>query len=82
MGFKTMRKRAGRGLQETADYIGVSKQAVNLWERNINEPSIGTIKKLAEFYNCTLEELLTRDDDEADKEADADAEAETDEASL
>lgn len=63
MAFKTERKRAGRGLKETAEYIGVSKQAVNLWERGINEPNIATIKKLAEFYGCSIERLLAPDEE-------------------
>lgn len=58
MAFRSARKRAKRGLQETADYIGVSKQAVNLWERGVNEPNIETLKKLSEFYKCSIEELI------------------------
>ena len=78
MGFRSARKRAGRGLNETAEYIGVSKQAVNLWERGVNEPNIATIKKLADFYGCSIETLLTQDDEEET----ADAEAETDDAGV
>ena len=63
MAFRTARKRARRGLKETADYIGVSKQAVNLWERGVNEPKIDTLKKLSEFYGCSIEELIAPDDE-------------------
>ena len=62
MAFRSARKRAKRGLQETADYIGVTKQAVNLWERGVNEPNIETLKRLSEFYKCTIEELIASED--------------------
>ena len=65
MAFKTERKRAGRGLTETAKYLGVTKQAVNYWENNRNEPNIATIKKMAEFYGCTIEQLLAADEEGA-----------------
>lgn len=58
MAFRTERKRAGRGLNETAEYLGVTKQAVNGWERGAFEPGIGALKKMAEFYGCTVDELL------------------------
>lgn len=64
MAFRNARKRAKRGLQETADYIGVTKQAVNLWERGVNEPNIETLKKLSVFYGCTIEELIAPEDTE------------------
>lgn len=64
MAYRTMRKRARRGLKETADYIGVSTQAVNLWERGINEPSITTVQKLAQFFACSIEELIAPDSEE------------------
>lgn len=63
MAFRSARKRAKRGLQETAYYIGVSKQAVNLWERGVNEPNIETLKKLSEFYKCSIEELIAPEDE-------------------
>lgn len=56
--FRTERKRAKKGLQQTADYLGVSKQAVNSWERGKFEPNIGTIKKMSEYYGCSIEQLL------------------------
>ena len=59
--FRAMRKRAGRGLKETAEYIGVSTQSVNFWERGIYEPNIETIKRLADYYQCSIEELLNAD---------------------
>lgn len=68
MGFRDARKRAGRGLQETADYIGVSKQAVNAWERGVSEPSIRTCQRLAVFFGCTLEELIQPDGEDAEHE--------------
>lgn len=68
MAFKTQRKKAGKGLQETADHIGMTKQAVNSWERGATEPRFSVVRKLADFYGCTVEELLAPDEDESGKE--------------
>lgn len=59
MAFKEERKRAGRGLLETAGHLGVTKQAVNSWERGKTEPSISRIKSMAAFYGCSIDTLLS-----------------------
>ena len=62
MAYRKMRKQAGRGLKETSEYLGVSVQAVNYWERGINEPNITTVRKLAQFYGCSVESLIEPDE--------------------
>jgi len=59
MAFKAARKKARRGLGETAAYIGVTKQAVNSWERGASSPNVETIKRLAAFYGCSVDELIS-----------------------
>lgn len=65
MSFREKRKAAKRGLTETAVYLGVTKQAVNAWERGEYEPNIENICKMAEYFGCTIDELLAPDETEA-----------------
>ncbi len=58
MAFRAARKKARRGLTETANYIGVSKQAICAWERGETSPNVDTLKRLAIFYECTVDELI------------------------
>lgn len=67
MAYRRMRKLAGRGLKETAEHLGVSAQAVNLWERGVNEPSISAIRKMAQFYDCSIRDLIEPDECEMHK---------------
>ena len=67
MAFRAARKKARRGLTETANYIGVTKQAVCAWERGASSPNVETLKRLANFYECTVDELV------ADAETNAEA---------
>ena len=45
---------------EVAKAVGVTQQAVSLWESGITEPTIGFCIKLADFYGITLDELFGR----------------------
>lgn len=42
-----------------ADKIGVSQGAVYFWEKEINEPTVGFIVKLATVFNVSIDELLS-----------------------
>ena len=43
---------------EVALAVGVSQQAVSLWETGAREPSIEVLIKLSELFNCSVDELL------------------------
>lgn len=64
MAFRKAREKAGKTVGETAKACGVSRQAVHGWERGEYKPSADTLIKLAAFYGCSIDELLTNKDDE------------------
>lgn len=43
---------------EVALAVGVSQQAVSLWETGAREPPIDALIKLSELFNCTIDELV------------------------
>lgn len=62
MSFKSARLAAGMTLTKAAESIGVSKAAVSIWESGKGRPLAENLVKLAELYNCSLEELLRKED--------------------
>ena len=46
-----LRKRAGLSQEALAEQLGVSRQAVSNWERNLSEPDVNTINLLSELLN-------------------------------
>ncbi|MGN0162854.1 MAG: helix-turn-helix domain-containing protein [Candidatus Ornithomonoglobus sp.] len=44
--------------QKFADYIGISKSSVNMYERGEREPGLETIEMIADFFNVDLDYLL------------------------
>ncbi|NBX49786.1 helix-turn-helix domain-containing protein, partial [bacterium] len=48
----------GITLQELADAIGVSRQALSAIEKNISEPGITTVLKIADYFSIPVEALF------------------------
>ena len=48
-----LRKQKGYSQEELADKVGVSRQAVSKWERDLSCPDVNTIPKLAEIFNIS-----------------------------
>lgn len=44
--------------QELAELLNVSKQTVGGWERGRTEPSISTLKKIANIFNVSVDTLV------------------------
>lgn len=61
-GLKRARKEAGLTQAELAEKMGVHIKTVMNWEQGIAEPSLGTLMKLTELYNCDLDYLTGRID--------------------
>lgn len=61
--IKELRKEKGVSQQMIAEYVGVSQKAIDYWEREINEPKASYIVRLAEFFDCSADYLLGREDD-------------------
>ncbi len=49
--------------KKLAEYLGLSANTVCEWEKNRSEPSIQTIRKLAEFFDVSADYLLGLEDD-------------------
>lgn len=53
-----LRKKYGLSQEQLADKLNVSRQAVQKWESNVNEPNIETIKCIAWYFQVDFEYLL------------------------
>jgi putative transcriptional regulator len=57
--------REARGLTqaELADAVGVTRQSINAIERGRYDPSLELALKLADEFDCAVEDLFRLDDD-------------------
>ena len=46
--------------QELADALGISKSAINMYERGERQPNIETLEAIADFFNVDIDYLLGR----------------------
>lgn len=60
MSFVEARKRANISQEAVAKQIGVDQSAVSLWESGKTRPRAAVLLKLADLYECTVDELLNR----------------------
>ncbi len=60
--IKELRKELGLSQTDLAREVGVSQDAVSLWELGKREPSVTELVKLARFFNTTLDYLVGLDD--------------------
>ena len=58
MSFKKARLRAGKKVVDVVKHMGVSDAAVYQWENGETMPVAGKLQKLADFYGCSVDELL------------------------
>ena len=56
----TLRTRAGLSQSELAAEIGVSNKAVSKWEVGKAKPSIEAIRKLANLFQLSVDDLLNQ----------------------
>ena len=52
------RKRNGWSQEELAEKLGVSRQAVSKWERDLSYPDVNSIPKLADIFGVSVDELM------------------------
>lgn len=64
MGFKECRKNAGLTLRAAATEIGVSYNAVHLWEIGKHWPKGNRLEKVAKVYGVSVEQLVGLDSEE------------------
>lgn len=66
--ISALRERRGLSQYQLGALVGVSDKAVSKWENGASTPRIGTIKKLAEILEVSVDELLTCEYAAFDKE--------------
>ena len=60
--ISALRKAKGIKQEELAERLGVSPQAVSKWENDISCPDIMLLPKLADIFQVTVDELLSREE--------------------
>jgi len=56
--IKEMRKVKGVTQIQLAEYLKVSNATIAYWETNRHQPDLETIKKIAKFFDVTVDSLL------------------------
>ncbi len=61
---RILEQRKARGISQDvlANIIGVTKMTVSRLERGINEPTLTQLRQIANFFGCTVADLLSDDD--------------------
>lgn len=59
LSLKRLRKINNVSQEKLANDLGYSKQAVSNWEQSKNLPSVEVMKKLANYFNVTIDELIS-----------------------
>ena len=62
MRLKELRAEKGATQKEVADFICCSSQVYSRYEREVREPDIDTLCKLADYFNVTVDYIVCRTD--------------------
>lgn len=62
MGFKSARISAGLSVLEVSEALRVTDVAIYQWETGVNMPNTKRLPEIANLYGCTIDELLTTND--------------------
>ncbi|MDE5892732.1 MAG: helix-turn-helix domain-containing protein, partial [Acetatifactor sp.] len=62
MGKRICSLRAAKGMtqEQLAEVLCVSPAAVSKWERNLAVPNVEMLWMLADYFDCTIDELVGR----------------------
>lgn len=58
MKIKELREKKGISQKELADYLNITQVQISKYELGKNEPDLNTTKKIAEYFNVTIDYLL------------------------
>ena len=67
--LKHLRMQSSLKQQEMADKLGITRSAYASYENGIREPKFELLKKMADFFNVSIDFLLGHSKDEASQEA-------------
>ena len=60
MRIKQFREAEGMTKTDLARRMGVTRQAVNSWERGVSYPTAANLLQMAELFSCSVDQLLGR----------------------
>ena len=60
MRLKELREEKGATQKEVADFIGCSSLVYSRYEREVREPDIDTLCRLADFFGVTVDYIVCR----------------------
>ena len=66
--IKKLRTEQGLTQKDLADQVHVTFQTVSKWEKDENEPDVSTLRELAKLFNCSMDYLLSEEENETPKE--------------
>ena len=69
--LKALRKKHQLTIERLAEMIGVSSSFIGLLEKGDSGVSLENLYKLAQLYNCSLDYLVTGDDNAGSTDGDA-----------
>jgi transcriptional regulator with XRE-family HTH domain len=58
--IRRLREERGFSQQELAQALGVTQGAVSHWENGVRKPDIDDIVKIAQLFNCKLDDLIEK----------------------
>ena len=61
--LRVMRIKRKMSLRDLADVIGATPNQISSWERGTSTPRLKTALQLAEYFGCTVEELMEDTDE-------------------
>lgn len=61
--LKALRKERGLSQRAVAEKVGCSQKSIDCWEKGQSEPTAGFVCALADFFACSADFLLGREDD-------------------
>lgn len=62
--IKRLRNEKNLTQKDLADQVHVTFQTVSKWENDENEPDIGTLRELTKLFGCSMDYLLSEEDEQ------------------
>ncbi len=56
--LQKLRRKAGYSQEQTAELLGISRQAVSKWESGQGKPDLDNLVRLTEIYNTSADYIL------------------------
>ena len=66
--IKKLRNEKNLTQKDLADRLYVTFQTVSKWENDENEPDVSTLRELAKLFDCTIDYLLSEEEEQPQKE--------------